>query len=161
MPIDLLKEIADTRPKETRLLGLDLGEKTIGVAVSNDAQNIATPVETIQRKKFAQDIEALGRIIRDFEVGGFILGWPLNMDGSAGPRCDAVRSFADEMTKHPQIVGTNPWIGLWDERLSTQAVDDFLIENVDMSRTRRKQVVDKLAAQVILQGALDYLADQP
>jgi putative Holliday junction resolvase len=79
------------------------------------------------------------------------------MDGSLSARCDATRSFADELSKNPQTVGINPWIGLWDERLSTAAVDDFLVETVDMSRTKRKQVVDKLAAQHILQGALDFI----
>ena len=136
---------------------MDLGTKTIGLSVSDPAQTIATPLKTIQRTKFSRDIEELGNVIKDFDIGGYVLGLPLNMDGTEGPRCDASRSFADELTNYPQIAGTNPWIALWDERLSTVSVEDFLVESVDMSRTKRKQVVDKLAAQVILQGALDFI----
>ncbi len=154
--IGLLKDILATRPKNVRLLGMDLGSKTIGLALSDSAQSIATPFKTIQRTKFTKDIEELRPVIRDYEIGGYVLGFPLNMDGSEGPRCDSVRSFAQEMENYPQIFGTKPWIALWDERLSTAAVEDFLVETVDMSRTKRKQVVDKLAAHLILQGALDF-----
>lgn len=143
-------------------MGLDLGEKTIGVAISDTGQRVATPVTTIQRRKFMADIQELGKIAADFGgVGGVVLGWPLNMDGSAGPRCDATRSFADELSRYPHILGmeqgADMWIALFDERLSTHSVEDFLIKDVDMSRTRRKQVIDKLAAQVILQAALEHL----
>jgi putative Holliday junction resolvase len=156
MTIGKLEDILPDLPK-ARLLGLDLGTKTIGLAVSDSKHSIASSLKTIRRTKFTRDIEELGKVIKDYEIGGFILGWPLNMDGTPGPRCDAVRSFADELAKYPQIVGTSPWMALWDERLSTVAVDDFLVESVDMSRTKRKQVIDKLAAQHILQGALDYI----
>jgi putative Holliday junction resolvase len=158
MPIGLLKDISSTCPKGKRLLGLDLGTKTIGLALADGNHSIATPLRTIQRTKFTRDIQDMHREITDFEVGGYVLGYPLNMDGTAGPRCESVRHFADEMRNHPDIFGKNPWIALWDERLSTAAVEDFLIETVDMSRTKRKQVIDALAAQHILQGALDYLA---
>ena len=158
MAIGLLKLMMDVRPKNVRLLGIDLGSKTIGLSVCDAGQSIATPLRTINRKKFTQDIEAMGEIITEYEIGGYVMGWPLNMDGSPSKRCDATRSFADEMTKYPQIVGVDPWIALWDERLSTETVDNFLVETVDMSRKRRGQVVDKLAAQVILQGALDFMA---
>jgi len=161
MPIGLLKDIADRAPRNTRLLGLDIGTKTIGLAISDDGQSIATPLQTIQRKKFGEDLKALGRVAKEFSVGGFVLGWPLNMDGSLSGSCDRVRSFADEMGKYPQELGmevrADLWIALFDERLSTSTVHNFLIEDVDMSRTKRAQVVDKLAAQVILQGALDFL----
>jgi len=153
----LLTDIIDRRPEDTRLLGLDLGTKTIGLAVSDAGQSIATPLKTIHRKKFTRDLEELKTVITDYEIGGYVLGLPLNMDGSEGPKCDSVRSFADEFSKYPQIAGINPWIALWDERLSTVSVEDFLVETVDMSRTKRKQVVDKLAAQHILQGALDFI----
>lgn len=158
MPIGDLKLMMDTRPRNVRLLGIDLGTKTIGLSVCNHDQSVATPLRTINRTKFTRDIEEMGKIITEYEVGGYVFGWPMNMDGTPGPRCDATRSFADEMTKYPQLVGTDPWIALWDERLSTETVDNFLVETVDMSRKRRKQVVDKLAAQVILQGALDFMA---
>ena len=157
--IDLFENIKDQRPKGVRLMGLDLGSKTIGVAVSNADQTLATSITTIDRKKFKHDLEALGKIAREYEIGGIVLGWPLNMDGSAGPRCDATRSFADELSKYPQKLGMEAgadlWIALYDERLSTHTVESFLVKDVDMSRTKRKQVVDKLAAQVILQGALN------
>ena len=162
--IGILQKIADECPRGKSLMGLDLGSKTIGVALSNADQTIATSITTIDRKKFSKDLEALGKIAREYEVGGIVLGWPLNMDGSEGPRCDATRSFADELSKYPQVLGieegTDMWISLWDERLSTDVVEDFLVKDVDMSRTKRKQVIDKLAAQVILQGALDYLSDR-
>ena len=157
MAVQLLKDCLKDVPKNTRLMGLDLGSKTIGVSVSDAMQSIATPVTTIKRTKFSKDILELEKLIKDFEVGGFILGWPINMDGSEGPRCDATRSFADEMTKRPEIFGSSPFIALWDERLSTHTVDNFLDNTVNMHRKNRKNVIDKLAAQVILQGALDSL----
>ena len=157
MPAETLEKIAGTRPRNVRLMGLDLGTKTIGVAISDSAHSIATPVRVVQRTKFTRDIVELGKIIRDYDIGGYVLGYPLNMDGTMGPRCDAVQSFAAEMLNHPDIFGEKPWIALWDERLSTAAMTDFLIDTVDISRTKRKQVIDKLAAQYILQGALDFI----
>lgn len=157
MKVRLLQDCRNNVPKNSRLMGLDLGSKTIGVAISDSAQSIATPVTTIKRTKFSRDIQALGELVKEFEIKGYILGWPLNMDGSEGPRCDATRSFADEMSKAPQMFGNQPFIAFWDERLSTQAVDDFLDNTVNMHRKSRKNVIDKLAAQIILQGALDAL----
>ncbi len=161
MPIGLLKNMTDIAPKDVRLMGLDIGTKTIGLAIADAGQSIATPLQTINRKKFTEDLKALGKIVRDYEIGGFVLGWPLNMDGSISGSCDRVRSFADEMAKYPQELGMKQgadlWIALFDERLSTSAVENFLVEDVDMSRTKRDQVIDKLAAQLILQGALDYM----
>lgn len=152
-----LESIAGQCPHPARLLGLDIGTKTIGLALSDSLQSIATPLRTIARTKFTKDIEEIRPIIRDYEIGGYVLGFPLNMDGSEGPRCQAVRHFADEMKNHPGIFGVDPWIAFWDERLSTAAVEDFLIGTADLSRAKRKQVVDKLAAQLILQGALDFM----
>lgn len=161
MPIGLLKNMTDVAPKGVRLLGLDIGTKTIGLAIADAGQSIATPLKTIERKKFSEDLKALGKIAKEYEVGGYVLGWPLNMDGSISGSCDRVRSFADEMAKYPQELGmeqgADMWIALFDERLSTSAVEDFLVNDVDMSRTKRDRVVDKLAAQLILQGALDFL----
>lgn len=158
MPIGLLRDISSTCPEKVRLLGLDLGTKTIGLALSDPRHTLATPLRTIQRKKFTLDIQDMQKEIREFGVGGYVLGYPLNMDGTEGPRCQSVRHFAEEMCNHPEIFGKDPWIALWDERLSTAAVEDFLIESVDMSRTKRKQIVDALAAQHILQGALEFLS---
>lgn len=157
--IDLYEKIKGQQPKNVRLMGLDLGSKTIGVAVSNQDQTIASALTTIERTKFSRDLDALGKIAKEYEIGGIVLGWPLNMDGSISPRCDSTRSFADELAKYPHVLGmeegTEMWIALADERLSTQSVEEFLVKDVDMSRTKRKQVVDKLAAQVILQSVLD------
>lgn len=160
MKIKLFKDCKGNCPKNRRLMGLDLGSKTIGVAVSDAAQSIATPLKTIQRTKFSKDILALKDIIEEYEIGGFIVGLPLRMDGSEGPRCDASRSFADEMRRHPAIFGENPFVALIDERLSTQHVDNALDKRVDMGRKSKQGakssgLIDKLAAQIILQTALD------
>jgi putative holliday junction resolvase len=161
MPMGLLKDMAASRPRNARLLGLDLGTKTIGLALSDPAQTMATPLKTLTRGKGQADLAALAKIAAEYEVAGFVLGWPINMDGTRGAACDRVQSFADEMVRYPQPMGTKQGAGLWiaffDERLSTDAVEDFLVKDVDMSRTKRKQVVDALAARLILQGALDYL----
>lgn len=139
--------------KNTRVLGIDQGTKTLGLALSNSDQSLATPLETIFRKKWSVDKQALAKIIRDFEVGVIVLGYPLNMDGSAGPRCQSVRDFAILLEQEwPKIP-----VFFWDERLSTHAVENMLIEDVDMSRTKRKQVRDSMAAQVILDGALHFM----
>lgn len=147
-------------PKNVRLMGLDLGRKTIGVAICDAAQNLATPLTTIKRTKFTKDVEALGRIIKEYEIGGYVIGLPLNMDGSAGAGCDRARSFADELARCTDIVGQTPKIMLHDERLSTAEVDNFLDNRVDIGRKSKRAakedgLKDALAAQVILQGALD------
>lgn len=134
------------------LIGLDLGTKTIGVAVSDGLRMTATGLETIKRKKFTTDAARLGEIANARGVVGFVLGLPLNMDGTAGPRVQATRAFARN------LAGVLPLpIAFWDERMSTQAVERTLIA-ADSSRKRRSEVIDKLAAAYILQGALDRLA---
>lgn len=161
MPVGLLKDIAAACPKDTRLMGVDLGTKTIGLALSDARQGMATPLKTIQRMKFAADMAALGRVAREYEVGGFVFGWPLNMDGSISASCDRVKSFIDEMKNYPQELGISSgadlWIALWDERLTTSAAQDFLSGARAMQPSKRKDIVDALAAQTILEGALDYL----
>lgn len=162
----LLKHNWSQCPQKTRLLGLDLGSKTIGVAVSNSDQSIATPFETIKRSKFKNDMQALGRIVRDYDIGGLIFGYPVNMDGTIGPQCDKIMSFVDEIKNYPQELGiekgTNIWISLWDERLSTRFVHESVDKYVDKRKTKQNAkkdgVIDKMAAQLILQGALDFLA---
>ncbi len=144
----LKKELATGR----RLLGLDLGEKTIGLALSDVMLMVATPMETIRRTKFTADAEKLMALIAEHEVGALVLGLPLNMDGSEGPRCQSVRQFAANLLAKLDIA-----IAFQDERLSTAAVTRTLLE-ADVSRARRKEVVDKMAAAYILQGALDFLA---
>ena len=134
-----------------RLLGLDLGEKTIGLALSDTSRSIATPMQTLKRGKFAADAARLLHIISVEGVGGLVVGLPLNMDGSDGPSAQSARAFARNWVNRSEL----PVI-LWDERLSTSAVTRTLIE-ADASRRRRGEVVDKMAAAYILQGVLDRL----
>jgi putative Holliday junction resolvase len=132
-------------------MGLDLGEKTIGVAAGDPGHMIATPITTIRRKKFTEDAQQLLKLIDDRQVGGLIIGLPLNMDGSEGPRCQSVRQFASNMAKLRDM----PMM-FWDERLSTVAVTRDMIA-ADLSRGKRAKIVDQSAAAFILQGALDSL----
>ncbi len=131
---------------------MDVGEKTIGLALSDLGLMIATPMQTIRRGKFSADLEKLAAIITEQNVGGLIIGLPVNMDGSEGPRAQSVRQFARNLLKRFALP-----IALWDERLSTMAVTRVLIE-ADASRARRAELVDKMAAAYILQGALDRIA---
>jgi putative Holliday junction resolvase len=162
MKIGLLKDMVHTRPQGERLLGLDVGKKTIGVALSDPSHSIATPLQTIQRTKFSKDMEVLAKIVAEFEVKGFVLGYPLNMDGSVGPRCQSVRDFAAEMIRFPAVVGPHPWVAFWDERLSTVSADNLVDELVEKRKTRvnakSSGLIDKLAARSILQGALEFIA---
>lgn len=140
-----------------RLLGLDLGDKTIGLAISDSRLSVASPLETIRRRKFTGDAEALRTLCEDRQVGGLVFGLPRNMDGSEGPRCQSTRQFARNLE---QLAGLDLPRAFWDERLSSSAVERFLIEEADTSRRRRGQVIDKMAAAYILQGALDYLRNR-
>ena len=150
-----LHDLAERLPPRARLLGLDLGSKTIGLAISDGDRKLASPLETLRRSKFTADAEALLRILEERRVGGLILGLPVNMDGSEGPRAQSTRQFARNLT---DLAGLTLPIAFWDERLSTAAVQRLLIEEADMTRKRRAEVVDKMAAAYILQGALDALA---
>ncbi len=143
----------DGLPQRGRLLGLDVGEKTIGIAVSDSGRSIASPVETIARGKVAADAARLKTLIAERGAVGLVVGLPVNMDGSEGPRCQSVRAFARNMAAQ----GIALPVAFWDERLSTAAVERFLIGEADMTRARRDRVVDKMAAAYILQGALDAL----
>ena len=134
-----------------RLLGLDLGEKTIGLALSDRLLTVATPMETLKRGKFVQDAARLDIIISEQGVGGLVVGLPLNMDGSDGPSAQSARAFARNWAVRSEIP-----LALWDERLSTVAVTRALLE-ADASRKRRSEVVDRMAAAYILQGALERL----
>lgn len=156
MPASILPliEAAAHWPERGALVGLDLGTKTIGVAVSDPDRRLATGVETIQRKTFTVDAARLLAIASERRAEGFILGLPINMDGSEGPRAQSTRAFARNLAKLTDFA-----IGLWDERLSTVAVERELI-GLDMSRAKRAKVIDEHAAIFILQGALDRLAAQ-
>lgn len=144
-----------------RLLGLDLGEKTIGVAISDPGLTIASPIDTIRRLKFTEDVKTLVRMVQGRDVGGIVVGLPINMDGTQGPRCMSVRHFAENLIGRADLWGNEPEIAFWDERLSTAVVQRFLTDEVDMRRNKRAQAVDKMAAAYILQGALDALAKPP
>lgn len=133
------------------LMGLDLGDKTIGMAVSDDGRRVASALATIRRTKFTKDARALLKLADDYAVAGFLLGLPVNMDGTEGPRCQSTRQFAANLSEKTDLP-----IAFWDERMSTQAVERHLIEQ-DVTRKRRANVVDKMAAQYILQGALDFM----
>jgi len=150
MPIVDLHEIKTSLKPGRRLLGLDLGSKTIGLAVSDAALIVASPLETIKRTKFGKDAVKLEKIIVEQDIGGFIMGMPVSMDGTEGPRCQSTRQFAANMLARLEIP-----IAFWDERLSTAAVERILISEADMNRKRRGEVIDKMAAAYILQGALD------
>jgi len=134
-----------------RLLGLDLGTKTIGLAIADGTLTVATPLDTIRRTKFTKDADALLAIVDARQVGALVIGLPLNMDGSEGPRCQSTRQFATNL-----IAKRDLQIAFWDERLSTAAVTRTLID-ADASRARRGELVDKMAAAYILQGALDAI----
>lgn len=140
-----------TLPPGVRLLGLDLGEKTIGVALSDRLLTVATPMETLKRGKFAADAARLDIIISEQGVGGLVVGLPLNMDGSDGPSAQSARAFGRNWVARSPIP-----LAFWDERLSTMAVTRTLLD-ADTSRKRRGEVVDKMAAAYILQGALERL----
>ena len=142
-------------PRHARLLGADLGTKTIGLALSDVERRIATPLETIRRTKFTPDAGKLKAIVERFEVAGIVMGLPLNMDGTEGPRAQATRAFARNLGP----ILPCP-IAFWDERLSTFVVTRTLID-ADASRSRRAELVDKMAAAYVLQGFLDYLAGVP
>jgi putative holliday junction resolvase len=151
MTIDPQDDPLAAIPSTGKILGLDLGTKTIGVAISDGMRYSATPLETIKRTKFTQDAERIIELIAENQVVAILLGLPLNMDGTEGPRVQSTRAFARNLS--PKI---NLPIAFWDERLSTSAVTRMMIE-ADMRRDRRAEVVDKLAASYILQGALDRL----
>lgn len=151
MVLDEFDTYAATLPRDGALMGLDLGTKTIGVAVSDVLRGVATPMETVKRKKFGLDAARLLEIAKARQVSGILLGLPRNMDGSEGPRCQSTRAFARNLSNLTDLP-----IGFWDERLSTVAAERALLE-ADTSRKRRADLIDNVAASYILQGALDRL----
>jgi putative Holliday junction resolvase len=151
----MLADAAALLPERGALIGLDLGTKTIGVAVCDPDRRVATPVETIMRKRFALDAGRILALAAERRAAGVVLGLPINMDGSEGPRAQSTRAYARNLAKLTELP-----IALWDERLSTAAVERALIA-ADASRAKRKAVIDAHAAAYILQGALDRLAHKP
>lgn len=148
MPILELTELPRGKP----LVGLDLGQKTIGVAASDTTWMIASPLETIRRTQFTKDAEALFKLMASREAHGIVIGLPVNMDGAEGPRSQSARAFGRNLLRLRDLP-----IAFWDERLSSAAVNRMLIDEMDITRARRAEIVDKMAAAYILQGALDRL----
>jgi putative holliday junction resolvase len=153
--LDLL-ELPGAMAPRTPLVGLDLGEKTIGVAVSDTGLMIASPLALIRKTKFTADAEQLLKLMESRGAGGIVIGLPINMDGTEGPRCQSVRAFGRNLLRLKELP-----IAFWDERLSSAAVNRMLIDEADTTRARRAEVVDKAAAAWILQGALDRLRSAP
>jgi putative Holliday junction resolvase len=147
-----LEQLRPLLQRHARLIGVDLGTKTIGLALSDVERRIATPLETIRRVKFQQDAARLIELVRKHEVAALIVGLPLNMDGTEGPRVQSTKAFLNNLAKLIALP-----VVFWDERLSTAFVQRSLIEQ-DVSRAKRAEVVDRMAAAYILQGALDRLA---
>ena len=148
--VDLVNLKAHLAPR-ARLLGLDIGSKTVGLAISDSALAVASPLETLKRGKFAMDAAKLGQIVAERGVGGLILGLPIAMDGREGPRCQSVRQFAANLLAVIDLP-----LAFWDERFSTLGAERPL-RDAEMSHRRRAEVIDKMAAAYILQGALDRL----
>ena len=146
-----IDDLALRLPAKARLIGIDLGAKTIGLAISDVERRLASPLRTLRRGAFAKDADALMEIFDEFEISGVILGLPLNLEGRDTPRAQSTRAFARNLSARTDLP-----IVYWDERFSTAAVERSLIAN-DVSRARRAQVIDRMAAAYILQGALDRL----
>lgn len=147
-----LTDLPDTLAPGAPLLGLDLGEKTIGVAISDATRSIASPLELIRKSKFANEAARLFELMDERRAAGIVIGLPVNMDGTEGPRCQSNRAFARNLLRLRDAP-----IAFWDERLSSAAVNRMLIGEADVTRARRAELVDKAAAAWILQGALDRL----
>ena len=156
MAIRNLADLPALLPPGGRLLGLDLGTKTIGLALSDPGLTVASPIGTIRRVKFGVDAAELAKIFRERGAGALLIGLPLALDGGESPATQRVRDFARLLLTRADLFGTEPEIAFWDERFSTSVVERFMIE-ADMTRKRRAEVVDKMAAAYILQGALDGL----
>jgi putative Holliday junction resolvase len=150
--LDIL-DLPNALPRHAAVVGLDLGEKTIGVAVSDVSRAIASPLHLINKTKFTDDANLLFKLMKSRDARGVVIGLPVNMDGTEGPRCQSSRAFARNLLRlNPDLP-----IAFWDERLSTAAVQRMMTDEMDLSRARRAELVDKMAATYILQGALDRL----
>jgi putative Holliday junction resolvase len=155
MPVLELMDLPAALPAHAAVMGLDLGEKTIGVAVSDATRMVASPLELIRKTKFTDEANRLFALMKDRGAQAIVIGLPVNMDASEGPRCQSVRAFGRNLLRlNPDLL-----IAFWDERWSTQAVQRMMTAEADLSRARRAELVDKMAAAYILQGALDRLAN--
>ncbi len=152
MAVCNIEDLKDNLPQGKQILGLDVGSKTIGLSISTSNLSLATPITTLKRRKFSQDLQQLKLILTERNIGALVIGLPLNMDGSEGRKCQSVRQFGRNILKEIDIP-----IVYWDERLSTYAMEQEMLAH-DVSRKKRTQAIDALAATHILQGALEKLA---
>ena len=152
MPVVDLTELPAALPAHAPIVGLDLGTKTIGVAVSDATRTVASPLALIRKVKFTEDAATLFKLMQSRGAAGIVIGLPVNMDGTEGPRCQSSRAFGRNLLRLKDLP-----IAFWDERMSTMAVNRVLIDEADVTRARRAELVDKMAAAWILQGALERL----
>lgn len=157
MAVVAIKELRSLLRPKSRLLGMDHGEKTLGLALSNPELTIATPLKTLRGKNFTENLKSLTALCREYEIGGFIIGLPLNMDDSEGPRAQSVRHFGLNLIRAKDTLGFEPVIAFVDERLSSYAAEDFLSEQRGMKRDKQKDIIDALAAANILKAGLDLI----
>lgn len=143
-------------PVQGRLLGVDHGRKTLGLALSDVGQGMATPLKTIKRGKVLADLQALKQVIEGYEVVGLVVGYPLHMNGDEGARAQSVRDYMG----HVRAALPDLWLGFWDERLSSAGADTYLRENTNMNASKRAAHIDAVAAQIILEGALAFLVER-
>ena len=157
MAIVAIKELRSHLPPKSRLLGMDHGAKTLGLALSNPELTMATPLKTLRGKNFTENLKSLAELCREYGVGGFIIGLPLNMDDSEGPRSQSVRHFGFNLIQAKKTLGFEPVIAFVDERLSSFAAEDFLSGERGMKRDKHKDIIDALAALNILQAGLNLI----
>ena len=155
MPVLTIDEFAQLKAQQPRLMALDVGTRTIGLAVCDPDWNIASPLDTIRRTKFSQDMAALERFCHGRAIGGFVIGLPLDLEGREGPRAQSIRQFARNLLGLERF--KNHPILLWDERFSTQDAENQMIEHLNLSRAKRKTRIDMMAAQIFLQDFLNFV----
>ncbi|CAK0775608.1 putative pre-16S rRNA nuclease [uncultured Gammaproteobacteria bacterium] len=160
MAIRNLTDLRQALPRGKRLIGLDLGAKTIGLALCDPGLSVASPIGTLKRGKFTADARELARVMAERDAGGLVIGLPVNMNGEEGSAAQSARQFGLNLLERADLFGREPEIVFWDERMSTMAINRLLVDEADLSRKRRAEVVDKMAAAYILQGALDALRYQ-
>lgn len=153
MPVVAIAQLRDLMPAGRRVAGLDIGTRTVGVALSDATFTIASALSVLRRSRLADDLARLHALLVEHAVGGIVAGLPVSMNGSEGPQCQRVRQFARDLLARVDLP-----LAFWDERLSTRAVERLLIEGADLSRQRRRRVIDRAAAAYILQGALDAMS---
>lgn len=161
MPVVTIKDLKarlHAAYPRARLLGVDHGTKTLGLALSNPELSIATPFKTLAIKKFTENLRELAGLCQEYEIRGFVIGLPLNMDGSSGKRAEQVKSFGNNLMQNKAALGFDPLVCYWDERLSTSAAEDLLTDDLGIKHRDHKSMIDALAAQIILSDALRALA---